>query len=258
MNLYRTLNGEVFNLDKLPAKQKSIYVEVKSSYDLNIEWTEFTNLWVAKVREVLRDEEPSEIVGEPIYKICQDLDSRLGIRQGYTREPDYRDLLADIINVHFGSRYQFCKQTGIDEGYLSSILNKKKDPSLKMLQRILKKSNYQIRFVEKVGELWNYNDVSDLSAEALKIQNSCSSDLNWFMTDDAKWLTLGLASGIIDRGTDSGAGWFNICGMHYSGYIAVSAIFVSEATNMPPEIAREMLRRELFNQESEEVTINGR
>jgi len=150
MNLYRTLNGEVFDLNKLPAKQKSIYAELKSFYDINTEWPKFTNLWVAKVSEVFgAKEQSSEIVEKPIYKICQDLDSRLGIRQGHTRESDYRDLLADIINIHFGSRYEFCKQTGIDQGYLSSILNRRKNLSLKMLQRILGKINYRIRFVEQ-------------------------------------------------------------------------------------------------------------
>ena len=137
MNLYRTLKSEVFDLGRLPAKQKSIYAELKSSYDLNIEWTRFTNLWITKVKEALKDEEPSEMVEEPIYKICQDLDSRLGIRQEYTKEPDYQDLLADVINLHFGSRYQFCKQTGVDEGYLSSILSRKKNPSLKMVGWLL-------------------------------------------------------------------------------------------------------------------------
>lgn len=152
MNMYKTLNGEVFDLDELTDELKTIYSVLKSHYDINTDWTEFTNLWITKVREAFSDKQPSEIVEEPIYKICQDLDSRLGIRQGYTREPDYRDLLADIISLHFGSRYQFSKEIGIDEGYLSSVLNKKKNLSLEKLQEILKKMNYRIAFVEKVEE----------------------------------------------------------------------------------------------------------
>lgn len=152
MNLYKTLNGEVFNLDELPAKLKALYSEVKSFYDTNADWTEFANLWTAKIRESFSDKQRSEVVEEPIYKICQDLESRLGIRQGYTREPDYRDLLADIISLHYGSRYRFCKEIGVDEGYLSSVLNKKRNLSLKKLQDILNKTNYRIAFIEKVKE----------------------------------------------------------------------------------------------------------
>lgn len=152
MNLYKTLNGTVFNLDELPAELKTVYREVKSLYDTNVDWTEFTNLWISKIREVFSDREPSVIVEEPLYKICQDIESRLGIRQGYTREPDYRDLLADIISLHYKSRYQFCREIGVDEGYLSSVLNKKKNLSLEKLQEILNRTNYRIAFIEKARE----------------------------------------------------------------------------------------------------------
>ncbi|MBI4283618.1 MAG: hypothetical protein HY663_04025, partial [Chloroflexi bacterium] len=147
-----TLSGEAFNLDELPAELQAVYSEVKSFYDTNIDWTEFTNLWMSKIREVFSNVKPSVIVEEPLYKICQDLDSRLGIRQGYTREPDYRDLLADIISLHYKSRYQFCKEIGVDEGYLSSVLNKKKNLSLEKLQEILNRTNYRIVFIEKAKE----------------------------------------------------------------------------------------------------------
>jgi len=258
MNLYRTLNGEVFDLDKLPAKQKSIYAELKSFYDVNVEWTKFTNLWVAKVREVFGAKEPSEIVEKPIYKICQDLDSRLGIRQGYTREPNYQDLLADIINIHFGSRYQFCKQTGVDEGYLSSILNRKKNPSLKMLQGILEKINYRIRFVEQVTEPRSHNEASSLSAEALKTRNSSGSGLNWSMTDDAKRIILNPASGATDRGTDDTASWMNISGMYHSGCITAIAISVSKVLNMSQDVMPDLLLRKLCKPKRKEVTASGR
>ncbi|MBI4288728.1 MAG: hypothetical protein HY671_09910 [Chloroflexi bacterium] len=151
MNNYRTLNGEVFNLDELTKDHKLVYVEVKSFYDSNPEWTRFPNVWMDKIREAFAGKDPSTVVDEPIYKICQDLESRLGIRQGYTREPDYRDLLADIISRHFKSRYQFCKEVGIDEGYLSSVLARKKHLSIEKLQEILDKVDHRIAFIEKAG-----------------------------------------------------------------------------------------------------------
>ena len=151
MNYYRTLDGEVFNLDELTEQQKLIYSEVKAFYDTNPEWTLFSNFWMAKIKEAFASEEPGSVVKEPIFEICQDLDSRLGVRQGYMREPDYRDLLADIISRHFKSRYQFCKEIGIDEGFLSAVLARKKHLSIEKLQEILDKLDHRIIFVEKVG-----------------------------------------------------------------------------------------------------------
>ncbi len=150
MNFYKTLNSEVFDLDQLTNEQEAIYRAVESFYDTNPDWGEFSNFWIARMREVLGNEESSSVIKAPIYKICQDLDSRLGIRQGYTRESDYRDLLADVIDRHFKSRYQFCKEIGIDEGYLSNVLNKKRHISIEKLEEVLERTNYRIAFVEKV------------------------------------------------------------------------------------------------------------
>ena len=151
MNYYRTLDGKVFNLDELTEQQKLIYSEVKSFYDTNPDWNQFSNMWSDRLRESFTGVDPHIVVEEPIFEICQDLESRLGIRQGYTREPDYRDLLADIISRNFKSRYQFCKEMGIDEGYLSAVLSRKKHLSIEKLQDILDKLDHRIVFVEKVG-----------------------------------------------------------------------------------------------------------
>ncbi len=151
MNYYKTLDGEVFNLDELTKQQKLIYSEVKSFYDINPDWNQFSNVWTDRLREAFAGVDPRTVVEEPIFEICQDLDSRLGVRQGYMREPDYRDLLADIISRHFKSRYQFCKEMGIDEGYLSAVLARKKHMSIEKLQEILDKLDHRIVFVEKVG-----------------------------------------------------------------------------------------------------------
>ena len=153
MNLYKTLNGEVFDLNKLTKREREIYSEVKAFYNLNTDWTEFSNLWITKIREAFSSTNPSLVTKKNIYRICQDLESRLGVRQGYTREIDYRDLLADIINIHFKSRYQFCNKLAFDQGYLSSVLNRKKHISMNKLQEALDKINYRIAFVEKGREV---------------------------------------------------------------------------------------------------------
>lgn len=163
MNIYKTLNGGFYNINELPVESKSIYTEIKASYDAGIEWTRFTNLWTQRISETFSNEPKSVIVESPIYKICQDLDSRIGIKQGYTREPDYRDILADLISMHYKSRYQFCKKTGIGEGYLSSVLNRKKEFSITKLREILEIMNYRIAFIEKqeadVREKWHPSNI---------------------------------------------------------------------------------------------------
>ena len=73
----------------------------------------------------------------PAYRICQDLEARLGIAQGKVAPPDYRDYLADLIEERYGSSYRFCKETGVDPGHLSRVLSARSELSLKHLQRLL-------------------------------------------------------------------------------------------------------------------------
>src|SRR5579864_3826162 len=71
------------------------------------------------------------------YRICQDLEARLGIAQGKVAPPDYRDYLADLIEERYGSRYRFCKETGIDPGHLSRVFASRSELSLQRLNHIL-------------------------------------------------------------------------------------------------------------------------
>ena len=66
MNVYRTLNGEVFDLDELTKEEKAIYDKVKSFYDAAMEWTSFTNAWITGVRAILGDMPGSDLIEKPI------------------------------------------------------------------------------------------------------------------------------------------------------------------------------------------------
>ena len=59
------------------------------------------------------------------------------IAQGKVAPPDYRDYLADLIEERYGSRYRFCKETGVDPGHLSRVLASRSELSVQNLQRIL-------------------------------------------------------------------------------------------------------------------------
>ena len=152
MNIYVTLNGEFFDFNKLTEVEQELFSRMIQDFEQNLEWAEFKNLWMKEIKKAFLKEEITNIVEMPIYKIYQDLGSKLGIKQGYTRDSDYRDLLKDLINLKYASRYQFCKQTGFDESYLSNILNKRRELSIQKLEQILKTMGYRIEFVEEPEE----------------------------------------------------------------------------------------------------------
>ena len=148
MKIYKTLSGEVFDLDFLPAQHREAYEEIKDYFDEQPHWNDFANFWLSKLKSIVNSsgEKLSETA---LFRVCQDLESRLGIQQGFIRRADYRDILRDIIEVEYTSRYHFCKVTGIDEGFLSNILSNKKDFSIAKFQEVLHKLGYELAVKKK-------------------------------------------------------------------------------------------------------------
>jgi hypothetical protein len=72
-----------------------------------------------------------------VYRICKDLEARLGIAEGKVAPPDYRDYLADLIEERYGSRYRFCQESGVDPGHLSRVFASRSELSLQSLHHIL-------------------------------------------------------------------------------------------------------------------------
>ena len=68
---------------------------------------------------------------KPLFKICEDMDARLAINQGYTRPGDYRDALQSIIEQSSLPICLLLQTVGLDEGYLSCTLNKRQHISMK-------------------------------------------------------------------------------------------------------------------------------
>jgi len=79
-----------------------------------------------------------------VYRICQDLEARLGINQGKVSPPDYRDFLAELVDTQFGSRQEFCRATQLDPGQLSRVLSSRADLSMKVLQKVLEALHAQL------------------------------------------------------------------------------------------------------------------
>ena len=148
MKLYTTLSNGKYDLDTLDNSHKDFIEKIIHYYKRNPNWNNFANYWHKEGQKIWKNKNRKEVVKLPIFKICQDLESRLGIKQGYVRQADYRDELLKIIE-EYQSRYQFCRKTGIDEAFLSHILSKRKNLSIVKLQELLEKLGYEITFTKR-------------------------------------------------------------------------------------------------------------
>ena len=128
---YQTITGRALALSELGEKERKFLGSVQRKYTRRPEWSEFAGWWGEEFR---RSGLPEDSLA---YRICQDLEARLGIAQGKVAGPDYRDYLADLIEERYGSRYRFCKETGVDPGHLSRVFASRSELSLQSLQRIL-------------------------------------------------------------------------------------------------------------------------
>lgn len=128
---YRTITGRHLDLAGLGQAERDFLSAVQAMYEAEPEWSTFASWWTSELNAAGLSER------SVAYRICQDLEARLGIAQGKVAVPDYRDYLADLIEERYGSRYRFCKETGVDPGHLSRVLSSQSELSLQNLQRIL-------------------------------------------------------------------------------------------------------------------------
>jgi len=129
---YRTITGRHLSLSGLTKDERRFLTAVRKRYLKSAGWSEFGAWWSTESAAA------GFAPGSACYRICQDLEARLGIAEGKVAGPDYRDYLADLIEERHGSRYRFCKETGIDPGHLSRVFASRAELSLQNLQKILK------------------------------------------------------------------------------------------------------------------------
>lgn len=129
---YETITGRRLGLAELTPDERDFLTAVQRRYATRPEWSEFAAWWAEGLRQAGLFE------SSPAYRICQDLEARLGIAQGKVAMPDYRDSLADLIEEQYGSRYRFCQETGIDPGHLSRVLAGRSELSVTNLQEVLR------------------------------------------------------------------------------------------------------------------------
>jgi transcriptional regulator with XRE-family HTH domain len=129
--IYRTITGRAIPLSRLNKREKNFLSMVREKYKGRLEWTRFAAWWNAEFNR------SGLSTASAVYRICQDLEARLGIEQERVSPPDYRDFLADLIDAQFGSRQEFCRTTGVDPGQLSRVFAGRSDLSIKALEKVL-------------------------------------------------------------------------------------------------------------------------
>ena len=97
--------------------------------------------------ELYRHLSGKKLVRLPVYAICQDIASRVGIEQGYFRQRDYRDDLVELIAKTHESRYQFAKETGLNQAFLSRVLSKRAHLSVEKLEKAAEMLGYRVALV---------------------------------------------------------------------------------------------------------------
>ncbi len=125
--IYQTITGRRILMSNLTETEYGFLEKVAKKYNSKQGWTRFAAWWNAEFNGA------GLSTSSMVYRICQDLESRLGINQGKVSPPDYRDFLVELIDAQFGSRQEFCKATEVDPGQLSRVLASRADLSMKVL-----------------------------------------------------------------------------------------------------------------------------
>ncbi|MCI0642921.1 MAG: hypothetical protein L0Y58_24735 [Verrucomicrobia subdivision 3 bacterium] len=146
-----TLKGETIPLNRLDRKEKEFLQELTALFRTKPDWTEFGNVWPKRIAALYQPRGLSrkEVSQTPLFRLAQDLGSRLAVIQGYARLPDYRDQLETLIREKFKTQRAFCKATGLGEDLVSHVLAGRKHLALDTLSRALERIGIGLRLFER-------------------------------------------------------------------------------------------------------------
>lgn len=147
VDFYVDLDGNEIALESLDAEERQLFGRIRRRARTHPDWCGFDNYWLQAVHNFYdaRGVSRKSLIRSPLYRIGQDLSSRLGIAAGLVRPDDYRDELEELVRDQFPSRKAFCKATGLSEDMLSHVLAGRKDLSLASLTRALERIGYRLR-----------------------------------------------------------------------------------------------------------------
>src|SRR5436190_2497499 len=145
-NVYVDLDGREICLEHLDAEERALLTRIRRRARTHPDWADFRNYWVRAVAEFYDARRvPRKAARESaVYRVAQDLGSRLGIASGLISPDDYRSELEALIRARFPSEEAFCKATGIAVEALSAFLAGRQDLPLNMLNAALARIGYRL------------------------------------------------------------------------------------------------------------------
>lgn len=146
---YVDLSGRQFAVSELDREERLLVKRLMDFASANPDYADYHNFWMPEVDRLYsaRGLSRREIIKTSVYRIGQDLGSRLGISQGIMRQSDYRDELDQLILTRFRTRREFCEATGLSEDMLSHVLARRKHLAIDTLADALAKVGYTIHIV---------------------------------------------------------------------------------------------------------------
>ena len=146
-SFYEDLAGRRWDLSSLTTRERAFLRSFVKRVNGGVPWPALCGSWRLKLLQLCHGRSRKDVVRLPLYAVCQDIESRVGIGQGFFRQRDYRDDLAVMISRKFPSRYRFAKRVGIDEALLSRVLRKKAHLSIDKLEAALAPLGYRVALV---------------------------------------------------------------------------------------------------------------
>ena len=152
-NVYFDHQGNIIPLDGLDPQEQAILADLIETARNFTDDLAFTSYWMPKVAQFYDARGQAREVSRlsPIYRIAQDLNTRLHIYPEGTRPVDYRDELEIIVISKFRTRQSFCNATGLDAKTLKDVLAHRAHFPIEILRPALAKIGYRVRRkIEKI------------------------------------------------------------------------------------------------------------
>jgi hypothetical protein len=152
-NVYVDLDGNAIALDGLDGAERQLIARLRRRARTHPDWYDFGNYYLRAVAEFCDAHHISRKAATrtAVFRIAQDLSSRLGLAAGHIRPDDYLSDLEDLARRKFPSQRAFCDATGIAPDMLSHVLAGRKELSLGALTRALERIGYRLRIVPVQG-----------------------------------------------------------------------------------------------------------
>jgi hypothetical protein len=144
--IYEDVEGDPIGLADLDAAEGRLLARLRRRARTHPDWNDFDNYWTRAVAEFYDARGMSRAASRKtaVYRVAQDLSSRLAVAASLSRPPDYRDQLDELIRERFASRRAFCEAAGLSEDLLSHVLAGRKHLSLATLSRALERIGYRL------------------------------------------------------------------------------------------------------------------